>query len=464
MMRMRKTLIALLLFAGTCTAERLSSFPARGRDLLQADAARDDLTSYARQCIPQCKRGHWYTLGIPVISCVHEEELEWLNGHVCKTDVKLSQLMALLPKPHECSLKGLKHWLEETCNFPFPSAKLDPNCRPRCKQGRWYSLGIPIPDCNQMEYDIWLHDFICSVDDPVSVQTLMETADNPDSCNLNDLSFYLKETCKDVNNWSPSPTNLGLKDGSLGNFAANAGSPSVNQFSGQQGKPALDGLPIFGSKNSERLHSLGFGNGKITIPRPSYESVFGTKKPSSLTPPHSGPGHGDSHYLQEQYDPSYQGVGDPMPPPSGQVLQLSMESCGSVQAADGTISSVPVVLKIDGAQPNSQIAIFRSKISKQDDPLSSVAVPDNLKCARAGLGLGGTFQEGPNQVKAWAVGTQENGDALFKIDDAAAMSRNVCSAYVYQAVDMSTCKLSNVLDTRGSNSNNRATTNWPGQG
>ncbi|QDZ19574.1 hypothetical protein HOP50_03g20920 [Chloropicon primus] len=408
---MRKTLIALLLFAGTCTAERLSSFPARGRDLLQADAARDDLTSYARQCIPQCKRGHWYTLGIPVISCVHEEELEWLNGHVCKTDVKLSQLMALLPKPHECSLKGLKHWLEETCNFPFPSAKLDPNCRPRCKQGRWYSLGIPIPDCNQMEYDIWLHDFICSVDDPVSVQTLMETADNPDSCNLNDLSFYLKETCKDVNNWSPSPTNLGLKDGSLGNFAANAGSPSVNQFSGQQ-----------------------------------------------------GPGHGDSHYLQEQYDPSYQGVGDPMPPPSGQVLQLSMESCGSVQAADGTISSVPVVLKIDGAQPNSQIAIFRSKISKQDDPLSSVAVPDNLKCARAGLGLGGTFQEGPNQVKAWAVGTQENGDALFKIDDAAAMSRNVCSAYVYQAVDMSTCKLSNVLDTRGSNSNNRATTNWPGQG
>lgn len=486
-LRMRLYSVAFvgLALAGLIASAGAAHFGARGRALQQADSAREDLTTYSKQCIPRCTAGRWYTFGIPTVSCVHEEELEWLNKHICKEDVRLSQLMPLLPKPEECSLKHLKHWLEETCNFPFPSAKLDESCRPRCKQPRWYTLGIPVPDCNQLEYDIWLNDFICSEEEPVSVQMLMDTADDPTTCNLNDLSYYLRTTCQDVQSWSPGARSAGAvgaagtppASNSMGPSSTSGGS-SLGAFAtaaaagrGKSGgfEPLQADMPIFGAKNSEKLHSLSFGGGKITLPRPSFEKIYGpsssteTTETSSTAPRRQGPtpqpqdqlDGSAGYYLEEGYDPSYGGAWPQQqqqqpqpPPPRRQPFQLSMESCGFVQAADGGISTVPVVLKITGGEPHSQIAIFRSRASSAEDPLAAVSVPDNLKCAGTGLGLGGTFFAGPKQVKAWQVSTQGQGDALFKIDGERATTQSVCSEFVYQAVDMSTCRLSNVLDSR----------------
>ena len=480
----------------------------------QADSAREDLTTYSRQCIPKCKRGHWYTLGIPSVNCVHDEELDWLANRICKEDVRLSQLMPLLPKPEECSLKHLKHWLEETCNFPFPTAKLDPSCRPRCKRGRWYTLGIPIPDCNQIEYDIWLHDFVCSVQDPVSVQTLMETADRPESCSLNDLSLYLKETCRDVDGWSPGGT--GRPASSRVAASPPPPSPPRGPYVQSMADPEPQGkdshnLPVFGATNSESMHELGLGKGKLKLPRPSFESFLGTETaaassaPGNYQPPSLSGGGDYSQSVAEGYSPAsyapqrpppqcalpmsagspqcravmqsyhfdtlsgacapfiYSGCGGNanrfatlnecetvcVPQDSAPaVFELGMDTCGRVQASDGGISTVPVVLKIEGGNPNSQIAIFRAQNTKEEDPMSAVVVPDNLNCAGTGLGLGGSFSKGLDQIKAWSVSTQAMGDALFKIDNNLDADKDVCHAYVYQAVDLQTCKLSNVLDTR----------------
>eukprot|EP00215_Chloropicon_roscoffensis_P008791 CAMPEP_0196636904 /NCGR_PEP_ID=MMETSP1085-20130531/119_1 /TAXON_ID=41879 ORGANISM="Pycnococcus sp, Strain CCMP1998" /NCGR_SAMPLE_ID=MMETSP1085 /ASSEMBLY_ACC=CAM_ASM_000807 /LENGTH=427 /DNA_ID=CAMNT_0041965341 /DNA_START=52 /DNA_END=1335 /DNA_ORIENTATION=+ len=420
-MRLYSVAFVGLALAGLIASAGAAHFGARGRALQQADSAREDLTTYSKQCIPRCTAGRWYTFGIPTVSCVHEEELEWLNKHICKEDVRLSQLMPLLPKPEECSLKHLKHWLEETCNFPFPSAKLDESCRPRCKQPRWYTLGIPVPDCNQLEYDIWLNDFICSEEEPVSVQMLMDTADDPTTCNLNDLSYYLRTTCQDVQSWSPGARSAGA--------VGAAGTPPASNSMGPSSTSGGSSLGAFAT-------AAAAGRGPTPQPQDQLDGSAG-------------------YYLEEGYDPSYGGAWPQQqqqqpqpPPPRRQPFQLSMESCGFVQAADGGISTVPVVLKITGGEPHSQIAIFRSRASSAEDPLAAVSVPDNLKCAGTGLGLGGTFFAGPKQVKAWQVSTQGQGDALFKIDGERATTQSVCSEFVYQAVDMSTCRLSNVLDSR----------------
>lgn len=39
---------------------------------------------YPGACVPQCKRGHWYTLGIPAVQCTHEEAGEWLADKICQ--------------------------------------------------------------------------------------------------------------------------------------------------------------------------------------------------------------------------------------------------------------------------------------------------------------------------------------------------------------------------------------------
>jgi len=448
--------------------------------------------SYPKECIPQCKQGHWYTLGIP-IECDYEASMNWLATKICREDVMLSQLMPLLPKPERCDLKGLKGWLDKHCGLPIPkaTAKLPSECRPRCRAPRWYTLGIPVPDCNQMEYDIWLHDLICNPDLPVSVKDLVETARDPQKCVLNDLSHYLSVTCADVASWEPEE----------------ATSPQQNMVQALDGPPTSEAdLPIFGH-TSGTSYSLGMGNGKSSMPRPDPQDIYPSYEqdrssqyyddsqyggsvgpaapqspsagyaasglpslPAQCTLPHdvgqcrgsipsfyydatqrackpfiyggcggNGNRFGSFHECQNACAPMYTQAAP---------FELSLQSCGFVQASSGQIQTVPVVLKITGANPNSQVAIFRAPYRREDDPMSIVAVPDNLKCAGTGLGLGGSFQPGGQQIKAWSVNTQGNGDAIFKIDDVGAVDTTVCSTYVYQAVDMSTCKLSNVLDTR----------------
>ena len=418
--------------------------------------------------------------------------------------MSVSQLMPLLPDPEKCSLEGMKYWLDQHCEFllpEFPSAHVSRECRPRCKAPRWYTLGIPIPNCNELEYDIWLNDYICNTADPLSVKDLIELAENPDKCVLNDLSHYLELAC---------------------GGGASAEEDEKKDKAQAQGESQYDeyeyDMPIFGEKNSENLHSLGLGNGKAKLPRPSPESIYGGGE--------NYPYSQETQETQESYDeygnygeygmssqqgqspyaaPQGQGSNVPaqcmLPPQGGECrgsiqsyhydglsrtckpfiyggcggnanrfetfaecqqmcmrhgyshaapFELSMQSCGSVQAASGYIQQVPVVLKITGANPNTNVAIFRAPFSKQDDPMSVVRVPDNLKCSKTGLGLGGSFHDGPQQIKAWSVNTQSMGDAVFKIEDVNAVSNDVCSRYVYQAIDMSACKLSNVLDSRHS--------------
>jgi hypothetical protein len=417
------------------------------------------------ECTPQCKKGHWYTLGIPVVTCAHEEHTDWLVEEICKPDVSVSQLTPLLPDSEKCSLKGLKAWLTDNCNFG-PRAALAQECRPRCKAPRWYTLGIPIPNCNQLEFDLWLRDYICNDDNPASVQDLVQTAENPDKCVLADLTFYLETTCSEVTR------ELELQEA----VSASAYLPDVDAIEGKSSydEPEMPVQPpesMYGAPESNNYNpdqygydtpaaSGGAGNSMLdraSLPAQctyvhdtgqclsAITSYYFDSLEMKCKPFVYGGCGGNSNRFASIDEcegiclPSYYTQEAAAP------FQLQLHSCGFVQGFSGESQTTPVVLNITGGSPTSQIAIFRALYTQADDPMSSVTVPDNLKCGGTPLSLGGSFQQ---SIKAWAVNTQSQGDAIFKIDDAAATPNDVCSQYVYQAIDMSNCKLSNVLDTR----------------
>ena len=398
-------------------------------------------------CAPVCKQGRWYTLGIPVVNCPHEDETAWLTRKVCKPDVSLSQLLPLVKNPDKCQLRDLKVWLDTNCDFPLMAAQsaaaknLSKRCKPKCKKVRWWSAGVPQPDCDKGEYERWMNEFMCDANNPVSVADLVETANKPDKCTLDELNAWLDHIC-------------GVEAAAVA--AAGATTPP-----GESAYVAPGTYERAGASDANVVRKATAPeqrNGRVrSAPSQAQAAPQGKASPPArcLLPKDPGPCRG----LMEAYHydarsgmctrfayGGCQGNANRFDSHAACVaaceapMTLSLLSCGAGQG--------PAVLNMSSATPGAQLAIFRAGRAAREQPDARVRVPDTLKCAGTPLGLSGSFQSNGmpgGRVQAWSVDAQPRGETIFKIPE---QSPGTCTRYVYQALDMATCQLSNILDTR----------------